>query len=204
MAVEIVSLEERHADSVAQLHIAWLPTQFLGASGQALLRIYYAAIACRQGACGFVALDGQEVVGYICGIWDAGVVKKTLLSGYGLSALYWGALHVLRRPKMIAEMLGRLRATDSGSATSGFELRPLVIAPPYRHTGLSVQLIEWLFNEARERGYLVMHLYCDPSNFSARKLYERVGFLLTQTTSFGGRTRLYYSIHLNRAYNDEC
>ena len=67
------------------------------------------------------------------------------------------------------------------------ELENLVVAAPYRRSGVAWQLMQALLAAGRERQLKRILLDVRESNYAARALYERVGFQVN------GRRRGYYS-----------
>jgi len=63
----------------------------------------------------------------------------------------------------------------------------LAIRPDRRQQGLARLLLEYMFDWGRERGVRRVFLEVRVLNHSARKLYERVGFVMT------GRRKNYYA-----------
>ncbi len=75
---EVVRMTHHHTAQIASLHINNLHTNFRGRSGNRLLEIYYRSLVSSSGGVGFVALIDNDVVGYICGIWDAAICSERI------------------------------------------------------------------------------------------------------------------------------
>lgn len=197
--MEIYPLTSEVCDQVAHLHMLYLPTSFSGRAGHKLLCEYYYAVCTHRGANGFVAFDNKTLMGFVCGIWDAGELRAVLLRNRLLRLGWWGIYQVLAHPSLIGDFIHRLRI-DQGSVqpkekkgqNRQIELRPIVVAPTARGTGLALQLVRQLITDARYRGFYSMFLYTEPENIGARKLYIKAGFHQTGQQMKRGRVLLSY------------
>jgi ribosomal protein S18 acetylase RimI-like enzyme len=179
---------------VARLHMNALPTPFAGRSGEALLRIYYRSVTAEQGAVGYVAVNsGAQVIGFVCGVWNPGQLRRHMVSHYGLALLWWGSGQLLQKPQFLASVPGRLRrAPDDAPAREsvhepGYELRPIVVAETARGSGAARMLVETLLQDARKRGFKEMYLYVETENLAARKFYAKAGFAEVDQEELEGR-----------------
>lgn len=177
-AVEVIGpLRASHAAQVADLHARYLRTGLRGATGRTLLRAYYATVAAGRGAAGYVAESAGEVLGYVCGVWAPSRVRAHLVTVHWPTLLAGGAAHVAARPATLASLANRLRGDrDTAAPADGYELRPIVVAPAARGTGVAAALVEVLLDDARARGFPAVHLFVDADNHAARAFYAKVGF----------------------------
>jgi ribosomal protein S18 acetylase RimI-like enzyme len=173
-----------HCPEVARLHLESLRTRFRGRPGLKLLEAYYAALVSSGGACGYVAEGGDQVLGFVCGVWQPSLVRVTLLKTHWSTLLVWGAVQVLVRPQLIQEFARRLRgpAQHPLLPESGYELRPIVVAATARRGGIGKQLVEALLVDAARRGFDRVYLVTEEDNVAANAFYHKLGFHL------GGRT----------------
>ncbi len=156
-----------------------LRTRFSGAAGQHLLESYYRSVAAGRGAVGYVAEDEGQVLGYVCGVWAPGEVRAELLKTQWPHLMTWGMISLLMRPQLLAAFARRYRQGDAGeeeTTEDGYELRPIVVSPAARGTGVAVQLVDRLLLDARSRGYDRMYLYTETDNQPTRAFYGKVGF----------------------------
>jgi ribosomal protein S18 acetylase RimI-like enzyme len=176
--IEVLPMRIHHAGQVAGLHMANLHTAFRGRAGQKLLALYYASVADGRGCCGYIALFDDQVVGYVCGIWDASDIKRNLLSRFGGQVLFWGIAQLAAYPLMLKDILLRLHSggVSSVPAEPGYELRPIVVSNIMRGTRVADLLATCLLEDARQRGFSVVHLYTEDENNIARRFYLRIGF----------------------------
>jgi GNAT superfamily N-acetyltransferase len=158
----------------------YLPTPFRGTAGQRLLSAYYRTVAQARGAIGYVAEDRGRVLGYICGVWEPDILRTHLLKTQWPALALWGTASVLRQPRLMASFVQRFNQPAAQRIetppASGYELRPIVVDRAARGTGLAARLVERLIQDARSRGFAVMHLFVETDNQPARAFYQKMGF----------------------------
>jgi len=181
--MDINPLTPEVCDQVAHLHMLYLPTPFFGRAGCELLTRYYLAICTHQGANGFVAVNDGELAGFICGVWNASKVQSTVLRSYGVQMAWWGICQLLAKPALIGEFISRFLTVqryapiiETNDESNQLELRPVVVIPEARGTGLAQKLINRLIKDAQGRGFRTIYLYTEPFNIPAQRLYAKVGF----------------------------
>src|ERR1039458_4841457 len=101
-------LTQKDADEVARLHLENLRTFFRGLAGRKLLACHYRALARGNGAFGYAwAAEGESMAGFVCGVWDAGRLRRTLLRQEWHRLVFWGAVHVIAHPSNSGREIGR-------------------------------------------------------------------------------------------------
>jgi len=195
----IVPLAQGHCPEVARLHLDYLRTGFRGRPGLELLAAYYRALVQSEGGCGFVAEQAGRVAGYVCGVWAPAAVRGTLLKERWLLLIFWGLAQVLVRPRFFYDLAGRLAGSGSRSmpAGSGYELRPIVVAPAVRGAGLGVQLVHVLLTDAAQRGFDRVYLYAEEDNTAAGACYRKAGFRPAGQERRSGEAHVRYEVHLS-------
>lgn len=187
--IEIRLLELEDCLAVAEAHINYLNTPFKGNSGIKLLNIYYEVIARQKGGIGFVAIYDDNFAGFVCGIWNRGMIKKALLQKWNRLAIY-GLRQSLQIPKLIPSVLRRTinpYATDFFKI-DGYELRPIVILPEYRGQGIADDLTMDVLTDAKQRGFGHISLTVEGNNPAAEKFYIKFGFELERQINKAGIT----------------
>lgn len=186
--IQILPLSLRHCAQVAQLHLDYLRSNFKGKPGYHLLWAYYRAVVSSQGVCGYVAEDNGIILGYVCGIWKAEVVRARLLRNSWLDLSFWLTLQAFTSPTFITSMVGRVQESSNGSTPScaGYELRPIVVAPPARGSGVAAQLVTILLADAAQRGFKRIFLHVETDNLIAQAFYRKVGFERVRTIRKSG------------------
>ena len=192
-------LVEADAEVVATIHITELRTHFCGSTGRKLLSCYYRALVKGRGAFSYVwANESEPVSGFICGIWDARYVRRALLVKEWPRLLFWGVLHVVSHPRLLAKLLGRLasslRCTRDNCIPFGVkaecELRPIAVKANSRGRGVAQALLEAFLAAARARGGSSVNLKTEVDNERANAFYRKCGFRLESTSGGYNHYRL--------------
>lgn len=114
---------------------------------------------------------------------------------------YDGArLHELRRPlhTLICEKFGRAMDIEDETEAGEFYLDSLAVLPQYRSRGVGALLLTAMSNKAFDEGYERVGLLVDFENPRAEALYNSLGFLRVNTTTFLGHKMW----HLQKIKND--
>ena len=149
-----------------------------------MLTIYYRAVCEEKGAVGYVAVTKDHVQGFVCGVWDARQLRRVLLRRFGTSLAFWGFIQVVLKPTLFIEFLSRFQNSHTEEANSGkaisYELRPIIVVPNARGSGLASDLVRVLLRDAADRGFISIHLFTESANIAADKFYQKFGFQHTQ------------------------
>ncbi len=189
----IKKLEPAFGNALAQLHLKYLRTPFQGKPGKELLRQYYQAVSAEQGATGYVAIQQNEVNGYVCGVWDAVQLRKILLLRSGATVLFWSIMQILQKPSLAAGFLSRLKGSENLSLPdTGYELRPIVVSPEFRGSGLAAELTNRLLQDAAQRGFSKIYLFTEQNNQPANRFYQRFGFRQVGEINRFGQIYIHY------------
>jgi ribosomal protein S18 acetylase RimI-like enzyme len=192
----IVRLTRQHARRVAELHQAYLSTSFRGPSGREMLQAYYESLATSSGGIGFVAVDEETVSGYVCGIWDPECIQRDALRKYWHRLLYWGFVQFLVNPGVLRSIQDRLAGQQDAMERVYFEyeLRPIVVTPEARGSGIADRLVHALLADARSRGHVRVELITEEANLAAISFYRRIGFQDCGTFTRSGVSYRIYEI----------
>lgn len=188
----IVPLVSHQCSMVAILHMAHLRTKFKGRCGVGLLSAYYAAIAESDGACGYVAEHDGRVAGYVCGVWQPRAVQHVLIERHMLELAIWGTVHCMVAPSSLSGLVQRLSGGADRHTTNGYELRPIVVAPEVRGTGVAARLVEALLADAGRRGFESIHLLTELDNTIAHRFYLKSGFVRAGLEHHNGQPYMRY------------
>jgi GNAT superfamily N-acetyltransferase len=185
---KITLLSDEHIAEIVQLHLENFPTEFFGYPGKCLLGIYYHAIIHSEGASGFVILAGDQLIGYICGIFNRSKLNSYLYRKHWAALVFWSLCQVVVSPQWAQSLYQRLRARPDGlSIKGGYELRPIVIHPTARSKGYGTKLIEILKKDALVRGFDRIYLFVESDNLRAQNFYYRNGFTKISTVFQHGK-----------------
>jgi len=187
-------MTHEHVLAVARLHQENLSSPFQGRPGRELLCNYYAALIDSSGAVGFVAIERQEVLGFICGIFNPQDIKISFLKKHPRRMLTWGSLLVISRPGLIVDLSSRLvhPGQNSLSQSPGYELRPIVVAPAARGGGVGRALLQALLEDAASRGFDCIHLITEIDNEAAIRFYQNNNFQRIGQLDRGGQIYFCY------------
>jgi len=122
-----------------------------------------------------VAVDGDCIVG-VLQYRVGGHATPITLDHVKLALSVFGPVGLLKR-------LPRFRArsrVDLPTPANSFYIDELDVDPLRRGQGIGGQLLSWAVDEARRCGIVNMSLHTTTAN-PARRLYERHGFVVTQT-----------------------
>lgn len=182
-------LQPADGAALAAAHLANLNSSLSGTAAEELLTLYYQAIAAQKGAIGFVAHEGEDFAGYVCGVWDGKAVKRLLLNDWG-RLLLAATRYSFKVPRHTLALLLRFFRPHRTHAVTvdGYELRPIVVLPQYRGSGVAHSLVHRLFADAQHRGFQHVTLLTESGNVAAARFYESVGFHNEKTISVSGHT----------------
>ncbi len=185
--IEIRPFKLNDCISVAEAHANYLTTPFRGKAGIQLLKIYYEGIAHQMGGVGFLAVNDGKFSGFVCGIWDRPLIRRSLLKRWVKLAFY-GIRQSWQVPTIIPGLLPRILNpfTTNVLKFEGYELRPMVVLPEYRGQGIANHLMLHLLNDAKRRGFKQVFLIVEINNFIAEKLYTRSGFKFEKQINISG------------------
>lgn len=175
--------------AVAALHQRTLQTRLKGMAGRHLLACNYLTLAAGQGGAGYVAAEADGlVVGFVCGVWDPSAQRRALIRAHGLPLLAWGCVHALghldfvldacRRTRLCSH---RTRAKEVYSCATEYELRPIAVVPDRQGSGIALQLLKRLLEDASDRNFDAVVLRTEINNDRANAFYRKYGFALVRS-----------------------
>lgn len=200
--ITIVPLAFPHLAPISRLHLDHLPTDFRGRPGVQLLSCYYDSVITTDAACGYVAIDQDQVAGFVCGVWNPDALRASMIKQHSVNLLIWGACQVIVRPAALIQLAGKLFRTSDISAPEvsdanakpEYELRPIVVDPQFRGTGIAQRLVQRLLQDASQRGFPRLFLVAEAANAAANAFYRKVGFSHMSTYQVGPIAYLRYEI----------
>lgn len=173
----IQPMREEDCQTVARLHLNNLRTELRGLPGLNLLERYYRALTASRGGSGYVAKKNNQLVGFICGVWDANNVRQVLFRNNLAALFYWGLVHLLSNPRMFRQFWKQLRG-HGRFPEEGYELRPIAVDRGARKAGVGKMLLEAILLDARQRGFTQIYLFTEEDNEEANEFYQHTGFQL--------------------------
>ena len=190
---KVISLLTNKAGIVASLHISGIPTGFISSLGHTFVACLYKAIAQSENAFGYVAVEDDEVLGFVAFTTDLGSLYKSVIknSGFKLGFVLARKMFSLYTIKKIIQNIlypGKMKKYNLPDA----ELLSIVVAPQGRGKGIARQLIEAGFEECRKRGIEKVKVLVAAENEPANNLYKSCGFeFVTNIESHGVQSNIY-------------
>jgi len=173
---------------LAELHSSEFEGYFLARLGRDLLELYYETVI-DFGQVGVVSEEDGELTGFAAGIDKAFEFYRKLIQRKGLRFFASLTRPVLRNPRVLISITGRLLERGSEKIDPGrrvAHLSYIAVVREKRGTGTAVRLLEGFKEEARARGFDTIEVETDADNRCARQFYEREGFVVDREFSTGG------------------
>jgi ribosomal protein S18 acetylase RimI-like enzyme len=197
MSYEIRPLAPEHAAAAAAIHAEGQENTFLTSLGGAFLRALYAEMASSPHCFGFIALDGNEVIGVVTGTVDSGAVFKDLMLRQGARLALLVAAAMLRRPSLVPKVLRTAMYPAQTKGEPGeAELFFIGTRRDRRGEGAGRALFGALAAEMRRRGMTTMGLTVDEANHVAKRFYQRNGMRPARSLKLYGRPMQWYVLPL--------
>jgi len=190
---EVRFLCENDAPCVAQLHIKGISTGFISSLGQEFVAALYEAIAEDENSFGFVAVENDNVLGFIAFTTNLSKLYRYVALKKGFKFAFvliqkMFSLKVFKKiwdNKVYPSKMKKMNLPDA-------ELLSIAVAPDGRGRGIAKQLVDAGFEECRKRHIEKVKVLVAADNEAANKLYKKCGFELnTQIDSHGIRSNVY-------------
>ena len=197
MSYNIRPMAPSDAEAAAGLHIQGQPDTFLTSLGRPFLVALYSQMALSPHCFGYVAVDGDLVIGVVTGTVDSGAVFKELILRRGIRLALPVLGSILRRPSLIPRMVETFLYTSQTEIAPG-EAEMLYLATRADRQGEGIgRALYWAFVEGlRERGYRRMGLCVDTTNVKAVRFHERQGMDRERDFTMYGRPFRWYVLPL--------
>ena len=200
MGYQITPFMAQHARAAAEIHAEGQPGTFLTSLGPTFLRALYTEMAASPRCYGFVALEGDEVIGVVIGASDASAIFKELIvrRGVKLALPVLGAM--LRRPVLLGRVVETLRYPAQQPHEPGeAELFYIGVRGARRGEGVGAALFDALAQASRQRGMRAMGLIVDDANETAKRFYLRHGMVAVSAWPMYGRLMNWYRLDLENS-----
>jgi len=171
-------LEVQHLRAVAALHCESLPGDFLPSLGPRFLEVLYRGMLELDVACGQVALDGANVVGFVIGTLDSAGLFGRVLRQRALPLAWHVARALLRRPQLLWPTLETVLypSKERAAGIPDAELLVIAVQQTKRSSGVGERLVDGFEHDLRRRGAAAYKLTVLERNPRAQRFYERAGF----------------------------
>ena len=191
--LNIIPLSFKHASSVADLHIRGISTGFISSLGAGFVTALYEAIAEDENSFGFVAVEDNDVLGFVAfstnlsKLYKHLALKKCFKFGF---ILFRKMLSIQIVKKIWANIFYPKKMKQMSLPDA--ELLSIVVAPQGQGKGIAKQLIESGFEQCRKAGIDKVKVLVAAANEPANRLYHKSGFkLTTQLQSHGVVSNVY-------------
>lgn len=167
--------------TIVKVHERAFPTEFLTSLGPQFLTWYYKhAIRSSTSVC-FVAVQGPQVVGFVCGSHDLAEADQSLLQ-QNADSLKAALSIITRRPQKLVALAKRflwLRTERGELVPCDIELASLCADPDAQGKGVGRKLVQAFAREAESLGCETISLTTNEhGNDNVRRFYEKLGFEL--------------------------
>ncbi len=181
-----------HADceTLAQIHLAALPTEFLPRLGGAFLRrVFFPTLIYSPHARVYVAEDDAGVAGLLVTRVGLGGAVGEMIAAAPVAFAWTFALALLRRPSLVMDCFGVFsqllsRKGDTSGDALG-ELFLLCVHERARRRGVARALIEHSAEQMRAAGVETYRVMLHADNEAAHATYRKCGFIETRIHRFG-------------------
>jgi ribosomal protein S18 acetylase RimI-like enzyme len=177
--LEIRAATTGDAAIIARLHADNIDTGFLRTLGVGFLRHLYESMLRYEGATVLVATDPYGPVAFVAGVSDVGAFYRRFVTTKGAVA-GMSAVPRLVRPSAWRKIWETARY-DGDHQETGAELLSMAVSATYRRRGLGKTLASRLLEDLAGSGIGRVKVVVGAKNSGARKLYESVGFVATDT-----------------------
>jgi ribosomal protein S18 acetylase RimI-like enzyme len=191
--VRFKHIEKDLFPEIAVLHIQGIPTGFISSLGQEFVAVLYEAIAKDKNSFGFVAVEEDELLGFVAFSINLSKLYKHVALKKGFKFVFVLAKRMLSLQviKKVWDNLfypSKMRKMDLPDA----ELLSIVIAPEGRGRGIAKQLVDAGFGECLKRKIEKVKVLVAADNEAANKLYKKCGFQFhSEMNSHGIKSNIY-------------
>jgi ribosomal protein S18 acetylase RimI-like enzyme len=186
-------LKTRHTPQLARLHIEEIKTGFISSLGVDFVTALYESIAEDKNSFGFVAIEDDNVLGFVAFSNSLSRLYKyvALRKGFKFALILVRKMFSLKVFKKVWDNIfypSKMAKMDLPDA----ELLSIVVAPQGRGKGIAKQLVGAGFQECRKRGIDKVKVLVAVQNEMANKLYLKCGFeLVAQIENHGILSNIY-------------
>ena len=172
-----------HVDAVVDIHLRSFEQFFLTFLGPQFLRLYYEGVVAYPGSVGYVYVDDERVVGFVCGALSPSNFYKLLLRTRWHRFALAAASAALQRPSIIPRLWRAFAyPSQTPSQSDTATLMSIAVDPTYQAKGVGVQLVAAFLEGMRARGVKRVALTTDRcGNDITNAFYQKIGFRCQRT-----------------------
>jgi len=205
MALSLREMQPSDIDQVVNVHLSSFQGFFLTFLGPRFLSLLYAYILSSPDGVGFVFIDQDQVLGFVCGSTQPSGFYRRFLTHQWRDITFAVLLRVIRTPSIASRLIWRLAippqaSTEPGTAT----LMSIAVLPGYQNKGIGKALVQEFLNEMQRRGMRRVNLTTDKDgNDAVNAFYCHLGFQLVRSfMTPEGRRMNEYAISLSGGDGD--
>ncbi|MHC4926743.1 MAG: GNAT family N-acetyltransferase [Planctomycetota bacterium] len=191
--VRIIPLTANYAQGAAKLHIEGIHMGFISTLGLDFVTSLYTAIAEHDASFGYVALIGDQVVGFATFTTDLkslykSVVKKKAFKFMFLLARKMFSWQVIRKVFETLFYPSRIKKLELPEA----EFLSMAVSPAARGHGLATRFVKKGFDECSQKGIKELKILAAEKIGPINAMYQKFGFkIYTQIENHGVVSNVY-------------
>ncbi len=170
------------------------PGTFLTSLGETFLTTFYRVLADSSWGYGFVAVEGDEVLGVVTATTDTHTMFKEFILKQGPRLFFPVLRQVLKDPSLIIKILQTLFYPNKlGEQPGEAEFLFMGVSAKARRQRIGSQLLDTLIEDTRRRGATALLSTVDAANPVSNAMHVKRPFRLIKTFDLYGRKMNLYS-----------
>jgi ribosomal protein S18 acetylase RimI-like enzyme len=180
--VRIAPMQRQHLDAIVHLHISSFPSFFLTFLGPRFLRLLYDEVLATPESVALVALDYEQVIGFVVGVTHQSSFYGQLIRRRLLAFAYASLGAAIRRPSIIPRLFRALaNSWSSKEAVAEALLMSIAVAPDAAGRGIGQLLVKAFLSDMQAKGIDSVSLTTDrDNNDRTNRFYRKLGFELAR------------------------
>lgn len=177
----IKPMEFSHVEQIVQIHISSFQGFFLTFLGPSFLSQFYKGIVESHLGIGFVIVEDNIPVGFVCGSINPSGFYKRLLKKRWFQFGFAALPSVIRSPIIVPRLLRAMKKpSESDKSISKGMLMSTGVHPGVQGRGYGKALVTTFLDAMKQRGINEVSLTTDRDNNDAVNdaFYQKIGFLL--------------------------
>lgn len=170
-------------DEVVEIHLATFKGFFLTFLGSEFLKLLYSGFIQHENSNLIIAIDGNEIVGFIAYSEDMSAFYKYLIKNKLLGFSWCAFKAFTRKPSIIFRLLSAFGKSEEVKRKEKYiELASIGVLPQHKGKGIGQQLLNFLKNLINFDKFAYILLETDAlENEYVNRFYERNGFIHWRT-----------------------
>jgi len=192
--MEIREIRPEDARGAALVHMEGQPGTFLTSLGETFLTTLYHVLADSPWGYGYVAVEGDEVLGVVVATTDTHTMFKQFLTRQGPHLFFPVLCQILKDPSLIGKIIQTLFYPGKLESQHGeAEFLFMGVSAKARRQHIASQLLDTLIEGTRRRGATALLSTVDAGNPVSNAMHVKRPFILIKTFDLYGRKMNLYS-----------